>query len=111
MNRLALDEFASILQRDIGAERVLLFGSWAREQAHAESDYDLIIVSRRFAGQSRRERPVALYRRWYEAGGDGPADLICLTPEEFDDARSRISLIAAVLPEAIDLLDAAPTLG
>jgi predicted nucleotidyltransferase len=111
MNRSALDEFASTLRRDIGAERVLLFGSRARDQARADSDYDLIIVSRRFAGQARRARPVELYRRWYEAGGDGPVDFICLTPEEFDDARSRISLIAAVLPEAIDLLDTAPTIG
>ena len=45
-----------------------------------------------------------LCRRWYGAGGDGPVGFICLTPEEFDDARTRISLIAAVLPEAIDLL-------
>jgi predicted nucleotidyltransferase len=111
MNRSALGEFASNLQREIGAERVLLFGSRARDQAHADSDYDLIIVSRRFADQSRRERPVALYRRWYEAGGDGPVDFICLTPEEFDDARTRISLIAAVLPEAVDLLAATATPG
>ena len=31
-------------------------------------------------------------------------DLICLTPEEFEQARNRITLVAAVLPEAIELL-------
>lgn len=31
-------------------------------------------------------------------------DLICLTPEEFAEAQERISLVAAVLPEAVDLL-------
>jgi len=31
-------------------------------------------------------------------------DLLCLTPKEFAAAGQRISLIAAVLPEAIDLL-------
>jgi len=33
-------------------------------------------------------------------------DLICLTPEEFEAAKHRISLIQAVLPELIDLLSA-----
>jgi hypothetical protein len=31
-------------------------------------------------------------------------DLVCLTPAEFAEAQQRISLIAAVLPEAINLL-------
>ena len=35
-------------------------------------------------------------------------DLICLTPEEFEEARQKITLVAAVLPETIDLL---PTQG
>lgn len=31
-------------------------------------------------------------------------DLICLTPEEFQAAQHRISLVAEVVPEAIHLL-------
>lgn len=31
-------------------------------------------------------------------------DLICLTPQEFDYASTHITLVHAVLPEAIDLL-------
>lgn len=31
-------------------------------------------------------------------------DLSCLTPEEFALARERITLVAAVLPEALELL-------
>lgn len=31
-------------------------------------------------------------------------DLFCLTPEEFKEASEGITLIAAVLPEAVDLL-------
>ncbi|HUG16642.1 MAG TPA: hypothetical protein VMM78_16680 [Thermomicrobiales bacterium] len=31
-------------------------------------------------------------------------DLICLAPEEFELAKTRITLVATVLPEAIDLL-------
>ncbi len=31
-------------------------------------------------------------------------DLFCLTPDEFAVAQQRITLIASVLPESIDLL-------
>ncbi|MGH2411350.1 MAG: HEPN domain-containing protein [Chloroflexota bacterium] len=70
----------------------------------ANSDYDLIIVSPQFSGIEPMRRANGLRQIWYRVGGHGPMDLICLTPREFADAAARISLIAAVLPEAIDLL-------
>ncbi len=88
----------------IAAERVLLFGSRARGQHQPDSDYDLIIVSPRFRGVARRERGYGLRNIFYEVAGRAPMDLVCLTPEEFEEAQRRITLVAAVLPEAIDLL-------
>lgn len=102
-----LERFASMLRNELHAERVLLFGSRARGQSRPDSDYDVMVVSDQFIGKSRRERPVELYRRWYASGADAPIDRICLTRDEFDDALLRISLVAAVLPEAIDLLPVA----
>lgn len=96
--------FAERLRADIGAERVLLFGSHARGQAYAGSDYDLIIVAPSFAGIDRLQRGMGLRQTFYEVGGFAPMDLICLTPEEFEAARGRITLVAAVMPEAVDLL-------
>ena len=96
--------FAERLRRAIGPGRVLLFGSRARGQHRPDSDYDFIIVSSRFCGVPRRERGDGLRDIFYEAVGPAPMDLICLTPEEFEEAKSRITLIAAVLPEALDLL-------
>lgn len=100
----ALTRFAERLRQQIAAEHVLLFGSRARGDAHAESDFDLIVVSPAFAAVEPPRRAVGLRQLWYDAGGDAPLDLICLTPQEFADAQRRISLIAAVLPEAVDLL-------
>ena len=100
----ALKRFAQRLREGIEAERVLLFGSHARGQAYPQSDYDIIIVSRQFAGVHPLDRGLQLRELWYEAGGYGPMDLICLTPDEFEQARNGITLVAAVLPEAIDLL-------
>lgn len=100
----AIGRFAERLRQEIAAERVLLFGSHARGEAHAQSDYDLIVVSPAFAMVEPARRAVGLRQLWYAVGGDAPLDLICVTPQEFEDAQHCISLIAAVLPEAVDLL-------
>lgn len=103
----ALQRFAQRLRSAWQAEHVFLFGSRARGNAAADSDYDIIIVSPQFAGIERRSRQSGIKQVFWDEGGDGPMDLICLTPEEFEQARHRVSLVAAVLPEAIDLLLAA----
>jgi len=99
----SLIRFAGRLRDQIGATRVLLFGSYARGTASPDSDYDLIIVSPCFAKNRPMERSLGLRELFYEVGGNAPMDLICLTPEEFEAAKQSISLIAAVLPEAIDV--------
>ena len=103
-----LSRFAIRLEDAIGAERVLLFGSRARGDARADSDYDILVVSAKFRGVSRLERPVPLYELFYESGIHAPVDIFCLTPEEFEWASNHITLVNAVLPEAIDLLPSAP---
>ncbi len=100
----ALARFAQALRQQIGATRVLLFGSRARRNHHKHSDYDLIIISPRFDGIPLLNRGRGLRQIWYGVGGEGPMDLICVTPDELELDRQRASLIAAVLPEAVDLL-------
>lgn len=100
----ALTRFAARLHDEVGASRVLLFGSHARGQAQPDSDYDIIVVSPRFDGIEPQRRGMGLRQLWRQAGGIGPMDLICLTPEEFAVAQNRITLVAAVLPDAVDLL-------
>jgi predicted nucleotidyltransferase len=103
----ALRRFAEALRAEIGATDVFLFGSRARGEERADSDYDLIVVSPRFAGVPSRQRARGLREVWERVGGYGSMDLICMTPEEFEAAKHRISLIQAVLAELVDLLAAA----
>ena len=100
----ALRRFAERLRAELGAERVLLFGSHARGTAAPDSDYDLIIVAPHFRAIPELKRGIGLRDLYYDAGGNAPLDLFCLTPQEFDYASTHITLVNAVLPEAIDLL-------
>jgi len=81
-----------------------------RGTAYHDSDYDLIIVADGFRSIPPFKRQIGLRQKFYDVGGYAPMDLICLTPEEFEAAKGRATLVAAVLPEAIDLLapEAAP---
>lgn len=100
----ALARFAERLRDEIGAERVLLFGSHARGTASPDSDYDLMVVAESFGSVPRLRRGIGLHDLFYEVVGVFPLDFICLTPAEFARASQGFTLVAAVLPEAIDLL-------
>lgn len=100
----ALNTFAKQIAQHIGASQVLLFGSHARGDAREDSDIDIIVVSRQFRDIPVPRRAMGLRTLLYEVGGHTPMDLICLTPDELERSRGRIGLVAAVLPEAIDLL-------
>lgn len=96
--------FAERLHAERAAERVLLFGSHAQGTARPDSDYDLIVIADTFHEVPRLKRAAGLRDLFYAVGGNAPLDLICLTPAEFEQARQGITLISAVLPEAIELL-------
>jgi len=76
--------------RVLRPERVVLFGSRARGAHRPTSDYDLLIVAKRFRGVPWVERAPLAIRIW-----DLPVDLepICLTPEEFRRRSKEISII------------------
>lgn len=100
----ALIRFAKRLRDELGAERVLVFGSQARGTAAPSADYDLIVVAEHFRDVPSLKRGAGLRSLFYSVGGDAPLDLICLTPAEFEQARRGITLVSEILPEAVDLL-------
>jgi hypothetical protein len=100
--------FAHQLRDDLGFERVLLYGAFKRDFASTTWEYSLILVSSTFQGIDLSDRPAGLHDIYYDIGGTGALSLICLTPEEFEQAKGRITLVREVLPEAIDLLAEQP---
>jgi predicted nucleotidyltransferase len=97
----------SLLERIRSAlhpEQVYLFGSRAKGEATADSDYDFLVVV------SHSEKP--RYQRNQEAYlalcGSGVAkDVIVLTREEFESSQRAVSSLAStVLRDGVLLLDA-----
>lgn len=96
-----LRRFRQRLEEVLPVEHLIVFGSTVVGPRHADSDVDLILVSSAFRGQDYRERYPPLADLW-DAGM--PLDLICLTPEEFEERREGITLVSVALREGV-LLD------
>jgi predicted nucleotidyltransferase len=96
----AFSAFVQELKEQYRPERILLFGSRAREAAKPDSDYDLLVVSAAFEGTPLTDRATPIYRRWPLWAG---LDCLCLTPAEFDRSRKRISIVREIDREGVPL--------
>jgi predicted nucleotidyltransferase len=93
----ALAEVVHRLVKAYRPERIYLFGSVARGDAGADSDYDLLVVVPDHAEPERRRSRLA-----YEAlrGTGTAADVLVCTHSYFEDRRSlKASLPGTVLRE------------
>jgi len=95
-----LKEFARKVNKDLGIDKILLFGSRATENFKEESDVDLIIVSPYFEGINFFERVSKMYDYW---NLDLPVDFLCYTPEEFNNLKKRISIVKEALKIGIEI--------
>ena len=96
-SRRDIEAFCQQLWRSgIRLERVILFGSRATARQRADSDIDLIVVSKDFRGKGLRRRLELLGM----AAGDAlvPVQALGYTPEEFA-APDPTSLLAIALAQ------------
>ena len=78
------------------AERVILFGSHARQQATPESDVDLLVVAESDLPRFKRSRGLYKLFRPYPFA----MDLVVYTPQEIKKAsQSPLSFVSKVLGE------------
>ena len=92
--------FVAAVRARIPLERAILFGSRAREDALETSDYDLILVSPAFEGRPFYERPPPLLLLWERAED---LDLLCYTPEEFEQKRQGLNVVGSAAKEGIEV--------
>jgi uncharacterized protein len=91
-----IDMVAARLAEAAGAERVILFGSYARGEAGETSDVDLLIVAESNLPRFKRSRPLYRLLRPYPFS----MDLVVYTPEEVERGRqSPMSFVSMVLRE------------
>jgi len=91
-----LDEMVTRIRGAIRLDKIVLFGSRAREEARPDSDFDLLIVAP--ATLPRWQRTPPLYRLL--AGLGVPKDIVWWTPEEIEEWRGvRSHFISTALRE------------
>jgi predicted nucleotidyltransferase len=84
-----IEEFGKRIGREFGAERVILFGSYARGKVTKESDIDLLIVAKTSLSPAERYGAV----RRLLADVPSSFDIIVKTPEEYARWRSVVNNI------------------
>ena len=82
--------------KDFPVEKIILFGSRAREDAFIYSDYDFIVVSPAFAAYPFPDRASKILKYLPLAG---KLDLLCYTPEEFTLKSKQIGIVQEAIKE------------
>ena len=92
-----LDRIVDQISSVVDPAGVVLFGSFARGDAHDHSDLDLMIIRDRDfqAGESRRKELGAIYRAVHELP-EVPKDILLFTKSEFLEWRETTNHMIAV---------------
>jgi len=98
--RRDLRGFKNRLKRRFKVEKMILFGSRARNEHLLDSDVDLIIVSRQFQGQFFTNRISDVLEYW-----SAPVDLepLCYTPEEFKRKLKEYGIVRTAVKEGVEI--------
>ena len=95
-----LKEFKKKANKEIPIEKMILFGSRAKGKAHRWSDFDLILVSKKFKDIDSIKRPRKLYDYWEI---DYPVDFLCYTPEEFKHMKNQITIVRDAVKNGVEV--------
>ncbi|MCD6403199.1 MAG: nucleotidyltransferase domain-containing protein [Candidatus Aenigmarchaeota archaeon] len=93
-------DFLQKVKEKFEPEKVILFGSRAKGEYLKHSDYDFIIVSKKFEGMNFLKRMEKVYELWDK---DVPMDVLCYTPKEFEKKRKEIGIVREALKKGVEL--------
>lgn len=95
-----LKNFKSQLANHIPIKKMYLFGSRAKGKPHRWSDFDLVIVSKRFKKKESFQRAVGFHKYW---NIDYPVDFLCYTPEEFNKLKKQVTIVREAVENGIEI--------
>jgi len=96
-----ITDFVQRVRERYRISRAIFFGSRARGDELADSDYDVILVSPDFQGIFFSKRSAMMYEFWRH----WPLDIepICYTPEEFEIKKKQIGIVSEAVKEGVEL--------
>lgn len=95
-----INEFIKKVKSKYRTQKILLFGSRARDDYLEDSDFDFIIVSKDFENQNFLDRISGLMKKcdiYFNA------DILCHTPNEFDKKKKEIGTVGNAVKEGIEI--------
>lgn len=95
-----LKEFKEQLSQKISVEKMILFGSRATGKPKRWSDFDIIIVSKKFKNMDTLKRPLGFHDDWTI---DYPVDFLCYTPKEFNKLKKQVTIVREAVREGIEI--------
>ena len=83
-------------------DKIVIFGSAGRKEMKADSDVDLIVVSRKYGLRDFFEITPALYDEWHlKQKIDYPVDFLLFSRKEFERLKKEVSIVSEALKEGI----------
>lgn len=96
-----IKSFTIVARRSFSPCRIILFGSRAKKTAKKTSDYDFLLVSPKFKNIEWEERSVKAYK--LKRNIPAAMDIICLTPQEFEEKKKEIGIVQEAVKEGIEI--------
>lgn len=93
-------KFLLRIKRKFEPEKVILFGSRARGDHFKGSDFDFIVVSKKFQGVPFLQRLSEIYDYW---DAEFDIEAICYTPEEFGRKVKEHGMVRKAVKEGVVL--------
>ncbi len=96
INEINIKQVAEFMAIASDAERVVLFGSYARGDATEQSDVDLLIIAKNDLPRYKRSRKLYTLLRPHPFS----MDIIVYTPQEIEEQKkTKVSFISTILRE------------
>jgi len=95
-----LKEFKRRLSRDIPVDKMILFGSRAHGNPHRWSDFDVMVVSKKFRNVDSLKRSLGFHEYW---DLNYPVDFVCYTPKEFNKLKKMITIVRDAVKEGVEI--------